>query len=56
MTSPENRSLQREENETGSVRRRCVGSVPVKAFDIFSQKGRSGEVRWSFLGGPFGEA
>ena len=27
----------RRENETGSVKRSCVGSVSVEAFDIFSQ-------------------
>ena len=32
VTSPENRSLQKEENETGSVRRRCVGSVFCDGF------------------------
>ena len=56
VTSSENTSLQKEENETGSVRRRCVGSVSVKALDFFSQRVRSGELWWSFLGGPFGEA
>ena len=28
-----------EENERESVQRRCVGSVSVKAFDVFSQGG-----------------
>ena len=28
---------EREKNETGSVKRRCVGSVSVEAINIFSQ-------------------
>ena len=33
------REGEKEENETGSVKRRCNGFVSVKAFDIFSQGG-----------------
>ena len=33
------RGGEKEENGTGSVKRGCVGSVSVEAFDIFSQGG-----------------
>ena len=49
------REEEEEENETESVKRRCVGSVSLEACDIFVKE-RSGELWWSFLEGPFGEA
>ena len=52
MTSSESTSLSKEVNETGSVGRRCVGSVSVKAFDIFSQREdleRCGGLSWEDL-------
>ena len=57
VTSSENTSLKKkQENETGSVKIRCVGSSSVKAFDIFSQ-GRDpescGGLSWEE---PFGDA
>ena len=39
----------KEENETGTVKRRCVGSVSVEAFEIFSQGGdleSCGDLSW----------
>ena len=41
-----------EENETVSVKKRCVGSVSVEAFDIFSH-GEIWRVVVVFLGGTF---
>ena len=31
------REGEKDENETGTCKRRCEGSVSVEAFDIFSQ-------------------
>ena len=39
------REEEEEEKETVTVKRRCVGSASVEAFEIFSQGGRSGELR-----------
>ena len=46
---------EKEENQTGRVKRRRDGSSSVEAFEIFSQ-GRCGELWWSVFGGPLGEA
>ena len=56
MGKKRGREEENEENETGSVQKSCVGSFSAEAFDIFQSRVRSGELWWSFLGGPFGEA
>ena len=38
MGKKRRREEEKDENETESVKRRCVGSVSVEAFDIFSQE------------------
>ena len=43
------REVEKEENETGTVTRRCEGCVSVEAFEIFSQEGdleSCGDLSW----------
>ena len=55
MGTKTRREEENEENETESVKRRCVASISVNASYIFSHGRRSGEW-WSFLGVSFGQA
>ena len=52
MGKKRRREEEKDENETGSVKRLCVGSLSVEAFDIFSQGRdleRCGGLSWSDL-------
>ena len=49
------RDGEKEENETVSAERRCVGFISNVAFDIFLSRGGFGEL-WCFLGWPVGKS